>query len=89
VSAQRTTARQGPAGLSGCPPTYALSVVQRMTCVGSENHVFAIGAPFTGSAYFGSPSDCSLLGPPSSPVYQLGAELPPSTFVSGTLDTAP
>jgi hypothetical protein len=76
--------------MNGCVPTYIVSNVAQSNCAPATTHVFAVGPAFTSTFYQGYPGNCNQwVGAPTAPVYQVGAEMPPSAFVSGTLTTAP
>jgi hypothetical protein len=54
-------------------------------------HVYSIAGPYSGALYSGSPTSCSMWtdGRVTYDFYTVGAELPPNTFVQGTVQIDP
>lgn len=75
---------------TGCTPSYATKPVSAPGCAASVTHVFSVGAAFTGTPFVNT-GTCNAL--PTTlqgyDAYMVGSEIAPSTFVSGTLTTAP
>jgi hypothetical protein len=78
---------------SGCPsPTYATGSISSSCQYAPEERIFAVTGVVTGTAYQGTPSSCTAFQASALTTvafYSLGAEVPPSTFVQGTVQTDP
>ena len=59
------------------------------SCQSTGYVAYQVGPLFAGTAYSGTPSSCSKAAAPSGyALYSLGAEIPASSFVSATVQTA-
>lgn len=73
----------------GCTaPTTAVVSPASASCPTKGERVYQVGAVFTGTVYSGTPSSCTKSTTPSGyALYNVGAEIPASSFVSATVQT--
>jgi hypothetical protein len=83
---------------STCPPPYAITSEATAMCTEYysplyRTHVFSMGSALAGSVYYpqGTPATCAAIAPTTGypyttyNFYLVGAEVPPTTFASGTV----
>jgi hypothetical protein len=74
-------------GASECPPKYAV-MAEQQTCGSALLHIYSIGMPMTpAKVYVSVGGTCFDAGPPDpgATYYQVGAEVPASSFVASAV----
>jgi hypothetical protein len=85
--------------VAGCPtPLYAVTTTPVMASCGTQNayHMYPIAGAYTGTIYSGTPASCNAVSATtlttsyaSYAFYAIGAEVSPSQWVQGTVQTDP